>query len=121
MRTNGRPWSRVLYGLSKYYSPLYEKLREGQLIPDDLVDAALSTLLPSKNPLRHRDYFLYSLNDTFILDFSQRKPRFIVIIEQAVEPLPFFQVFFDARKDCLVLPYTGPYTILSILLHLLFS
>ena len=85
------------------------------------MDAALSTLLPSKNPLRHRDYFLYSLNDTFILDFSQRKPRFIVIIEQAVEPLPFFQVFFDARKDCLVSPYTGAYTILSILLHLLFS
>jgi hypothetical protein len=48
LRTNGWPWSRPIYLLSKYYLPLYKKLREERLVPDDL-DAVLSTL-PSTIP-----------------------------------------------------------------------
>ena len=66
--TNGQPWSRPLYVLSKSYSPLYEKLRKEGLVPDDL-DMALSTL-PSKMLSYRRSNLLYSLNDAFIVDFS---------------------------------------------------
>jgi hypothetical protein len=45
LQTNGRAWTLPLYGLSSHrsYFPLYAKLREEQLVPDEL-DAALSTL-----------------------------------------------------------------------------
>jgi hypothetical protein len=33
---DGQPWSRPLHALPKYYLPLYDKLREEQLISDDL-------------------------------------------------------------------------------------
>jgi hypothetical protein len=42
LKPNGQPWSRPLYVLPKHYIPLYEKLREDRLVPDDL-DAVLST------------------------------------------------------------------------------
>ena len=63
---NGQSWSRPLYTVSKYYSLLYEKLREERLVPDDL-DTVFSTL-PSNRPIYSRS--LYTLNDTFIIDFE---------------------------------------------------
>ena len=42
LRTDGLPWRRSLYALSQYYFPLFEKLREERLVPDDL-DTVLST------------------------------------------------------------------------------
>jgi hypothetical protein len=68
LRSDGQPWLPPLYALPKYHSPLYDKLREEQFVPDDL-DAALSTL-PSKNLSYRRSHFLYTLNDTFFVDFS---------------------------------------------------
>ena len=46
LRPDGQIWSRSLFHLSKFYHPLYEKLREDQLIPDDL-DKVLAAF-PSK-------------------------------------------------------------------------
>jgi len=40
---DGQPWSRPLHALPKYYLPLYDKLREEQLVSDDL-DKVLSNL-----------------------------------------------------------------------------
>jgi hypothetical protein len=55
--TNGLPWTRPLYVLSKHYIPLYAKLREEGIIPDYL-DAVLSSF-----PIKIRNYreclFLY--------------------------------------------------------------
>ena len=107
LRTNGRTWSRTLYGVSKYYIPLYKKLREELIVPDDL-DAALSSF-PSKNPLYRQGHFLYTLNDTFIINFGT--VRFFVITEQGMENLPFDRKFYDARKMYNTRPYTGAYTI----------
>ena len=45
LKSNGQPWSRSLFQISKYYIPLYKKLREDGLVPDDL-DAVLSTFPP---------------------------------------------------------------------------
>ena len=42
LRLNGQIWSRSLYVLSKQYIPLYEKLKEEQIVPEYL-DAILST------------------------------------------------------------------------------
>jgi hypothetical protein len=105
LRPNGRLWSRPLYNLSKYYPPLYEKLREDHLIPDDL-DRVLAAL-PSK---RHKNRCLYSLNDTFIVDFSSSGITFFVITEQGVHRLPFYDVFSDNRVGCMAKPYIGAYT-----------
>jgi hypothetical protein len=87
LRADGQPWSRPLYHLSKYYSPLYEKLKEERFVSDDL-DAALSTL-PTKIPSYRRSQFLYTLNDTFIVDFSSRRLFLFLVTEQVVESLPF--------------------------------
>ena len=35
LRRDGLPWRRPLYLLSTYFPPMYEKLREEQLVPDD--------------------------------------------------------------------------------------
>ena len=107
--TNGRPWTRPLYALSKYHLPLYEKLREDRLVPDDL-DAALSTL-PSEIRGYRSSLFLYTLNDTFIVDFSSIRSNFFVITEQDAVKLPFIKMFLDNRKMYQVPPYTGAYTI----------
>jgi hypothetical protein len=102
---NGQPWSRPLYVLSNYYKPLYEKLREDRLIPDDL-DAILSTSTPSL-PSYNQNQLLYTLNDTFIVDFSRPFECLFVITEQGMKPIRFQTPFFDCRGDRSFKPYTG--------------
>ena len=105
---DGQLWSRPLYSLSKYYIPLYEKLKEDRLLPEDLV-TALSTL-PSKRCLYHRSHLHYTLNDTFTVDFSIRKQSLMVVTEQGVERLVLDEAFSDHRKIYQVRPrrpYTG--------------
>jgi hypothetical protein len=108
LRTNGRPWSRPIYVVSKFYTPLYKKLREERLVPDDL-DTVLSTL-PSTSSTYRWKQFLTILNDTFTVDFSSKSLTFFVITEQGVENLSFPKIFFDARRMCKATPYTGAYT-----------
>ena len=103
LRSNGRPWLRSLYVLSKRYIPLYEKLREEGFVPDDL-DEILSTFPPGVP----RSQPLYTLDDIFIIDFSIRTKAFTIITEQSVETLPFDDLFYDSRFKGL--PYTGAYT-----------
>ena len=79
--TNGQPWSRPLPYLPRYYLPLYEKLREEELVSDGL-DRVLSTL-PSKFPSYRAPHRLYTLDDTFIIDFSCNRLYFHVITEKA--------------------------------------
>ena len=121
LRTDGRLWSRPIYHLSKYCPTLYEKLWEDRLIPDGL-NRTLATL-PSRILRYRRSHVLYTLNDTFIVDFSQSKTAFLVITEQGVDSITFFNVFSDYRGICKGRPYTGAYTNhhLSILLYWLFS
>jgi hypothetical protein len=121
LRTDGLPWSRPLYNLSKYYPPLYEKLREDQFIPDDL-DRVLATL-PKKKIQYSRSQVLYTLNDTFIVNFGNTSPHFLVITEQGVESLRIRDTFFDGREMYMGTPYTGadPNNHLSIVLYSLFS
>jgi hypothetical protein len=117
LRADGQPWSRPLYALPKCYPPLYEKLREEQFVPDDL-DAALSTM-PSRQ-LRYRtSQLLYTLNDTFIVDFSNFALKLFVVTEQGLETLPLYDIFVDWRRLLKSTPYTGAYTNhhLSILLY----
>jgi hypothetical protein len=99
LKLNGQPWSRSLYQVSKHYIPLYEKLREEGLVPDDL-DAVLSTLPPQMPISQH----LYTLNDTFIVEFGKGR-TFIVITEQGMEVMEFDGPFFDARSKRF--PYKG--------------
>ena len=106
--TNGRPWSRSLYILSKRYFPLYEKLREERLVPDDL-HAVLSTF-PSQSLSYRRSQLLYTLNDTFIVDFSGESILF-VITEQGAKRLPFLKTFSNSRGSNATKPYTGAYII----------
>jgi hypothetical protein len=117
---NGQPWSRPLFVLSKYYKPLYEKLREDQLVPDDL-DAILSTFT-SRFPNYNRSQLLYTLNDTFIVDFSCANHYFIVITEQGMESLRFITPFFESRGGLKTLPYTGALSLdtprLTVLMNL---
>ena len=106
--TNGLPWSRPLHLVSTYPA-LYEKIREEKLVSDDL-DAALSKF-PLKIPAGkyRRGQLLYTLNDTFIVDFSKHGPYFSVITEQRMEMLPFSGPFVQVRPIP-VTPYTGAYT-----------
>ena len=104
---DGQPWSRSLYSLSKYYFPLYEKLREDRLIPDDL-HMALATL-PSKKKQQssyRRSHILYTINDTFVVDFSRCRTTLAIITEQGMGKLQFM-IFRDSRGY--KLPYTGAY------------
>ena len=105
LRLNGQIWSRSLYVLSKQYVPLYEKLKEEQLVPDYL-DAILSTFPQAIL----RSQILYTLNDTFIIDFSNYSTAFTIITEQGVDTLRFRLPFLDTRDWCKCLPYTGAYT-----------
>jgi hypothetical protein len=118
LKTNGQPWSRPLCVLLNRYKPLYEKLREDRLVPDDL-DAILSTFTPRVLSY-NRSQLLYTLNDTFIVDFSCRVQCFSVITEKGMESIKFISPF----SECLegrdkTLPYTGAFTNhrLSILLY----
>ena len=117
MRTDGQPWSRPLLSLLQHYFPLYEKLREDRLVPDDL-DETLSALRPSRFSYQ-RCQILYSLNDTFILHFGQCEHHFSIVTEQGVASLPFRDQFYDRRRMRKCTPYTGSFTshLLSILLY----
>jgi len=102
---NGQLWKRPIYMLSKYWPPLYEKLREDQFIPDDL-HKALSTL-PLKNPNYYRNHFLYTLNDTFIVDFNRLRLSFLVITEQGLETMSIEKGFFYTNTSTRLRPFTG--------------
>ena len=104
---NDRLWTRSLNSLSKYYLPLYEKLREERLVPDDL-DTFLSTLA-SKRLCYRRSNLLYTLNDKFIVDFSIRYSALFIITEQGVEAIKIHNLFFDDRKMYCRAPYTCIY------------
>jgi hypothetical protein len=105
---NGQPWSRPLYTLPKSYTYLYKKLREDRFVPDDL-DAVLSTFPPIPHRYR-RHHLLYTLNDTFIIDFSiAKRYYFCVVTEQGVELLRLFRPFLEDHPEGRV-PYTGAYT-----------
>jgi hypothetical protein len=104
LRSDGRLWSRPLLTLSKDYSLLYKKLREEAFVSDDL-DAALS-FFPIRSSFRSQ--LLYTLNDTFIVDFSINEEEVIVVTEQAAERLPFMGICFDSREG-MGTPYAGAY------------
>jgi hypothetical protein len=105
LKSNGQPWSRPLCVLAKYYKPLYEKLREDRLVPDDL-DAILSTF--TSRFLKHnRSQLLYTLNDTFVVDFSCFELSIFVITEQGMKLLRFLTPFFESRGGFRTKPYTG--------------
>ena len=96
--------------LSKYHtppSPLYEKLREEQFVSDGL-DKALSTF-PPKYPRYRQLQRVYTLNDTFIVDFSRSVWSLNVITEQGVETLKCLGQFAEERPTRIT-PYTGAYT-----------
>jgi hypothetical protein len=112
LRTDRLPWSRPLYVLSKYYLPLYEKLREERLVPDDL-DRVLLTLPPRRR--NHGRDQIHTLNDTFMVDFSHQIIKSFVITERGVESLINRNLFFDHRTMFMRPPYTGAR--LSIFLH----
>ena len=105
---NGQLWSRPLFVLPKYYFPLYAKLRDELLVPDDL-DTALSTM-PSEYPIYHRKQLLYTLNDTFILSFGGFGQILLVITEQGTQRIVFHRRFVDSRQMYRCAPYTGAYT-----------
>ena len=105
IKINGQVWSRPLFVLSKLYPPLYEKLREELLVPDNL-DAVLSTF-PNKAIMYRRSRLLYTLNDTFIVYFNGLSQDFTVITEQGMETLKLRNLFWEARPP--YKPYTGEY------------
>jgi hypothetical protein len=105
-RPDGRPWLRPLYALPKYFPPLFEKLREEQLVPEDLH----RVLLTFRSVKYYRCQILYTSTDTFIVDFSNYKTYLLVVTEQGVERLPFYYTFVDGRKMYTSPPYTGAYT-----------
>ena len=108
LRTDGQPWSRPLHII---YPFLYQKLREDQLVPDDL-DAVLSTFL-SKMINYRQTQLLYTLDDTFIVRFSNSL-FLTVITEQRMKRLSFERLFVDSRvsmvdKSGHIKPYKGAY------------
>ena len=108
LRANGQLWSRPLHSLPKYYPLLYEKLREELLVPDDLDTMLISTF--SQKSTNSRSQLLYTLNDTFFIDFSTKDLFLFVVTEQGVGSLTFFRPFRDNRDRRNVSPYTGAYT-----------
>ena len=102
LRKNGQVWSRPLFNF-KTFIPLYQKLREDGLVPDDL-DSILSTF-----PGVRRIYSqtLFTLDDPFIVEFSRETQFLSVVTEQGMTTMPFRRHFFDARQWHLGLPYTG--------------
>jgi hypothetical protein len=108
LKSDGQPWSRPLFVLSKSYTHLYKKLREDRLVPDDL-DAALSTFTP-RFPKFNRKQPFYTLNDTFIAEFSRSGQLFFVITEQGIDFLDLAGLFYEQRGMSIYKPYTGAYT-----------
>ena len=112
LRPNGQPWSRTLSILPKYYSPLYQKLREEGFVPDDLDRVLLTspTIIPRCNLNRRR---LYTLNDPFIVNFGGFV-SFLFLAKQAVEMLMHFKIFADHRGKIAGAPFTGAHTNLHL-------
>ena len=104
---NGQPWTRPLRVLPKYYTPLYEKLREDHLVPDDL-HAVLSTF-PPRQPRYYGPQLLYTLSDTLIVDFGAYGQYFYVITEQGMVSVQFSGPFSE-KRPLSRRPYTGAYT-----------
>jgi hypothetical protein len=102
---NGQPWCRPLHVLPKYYTVLYEKLREERLIPDDLHAALLA--IPKTFPSYSRSQFLYTLHDTFIIDFSKYGQHLCVVTEKGIELLTCIGLFSDGRAMSRQEPYIG--------------
>ena len=122
--SNGQPWSRPLLILPKYYFPLYEKLREEGFVPDDL-DRVLTTMpsntLSFNNPrYSNSRRYLYTINDTFIVDFSIRGPYLFAITEKGFEKMPFIETFLDGREKCNSSPFSGEHASLYRHLSLLY-
>ena len=104
LKPNGRPWSRSLYTVSKYYIPLYEKLKEDGFVSDDL-DAVLSTF--PRRVCKTRK--IYALNDIFLVDFSDEHVCLTVITEQGIEKVLLYGPCLEQgliRRTT----YTGAYT-----------
>jgi hypothetical protein len=104
LRLDGQPWSQSLFSVSKHYIPLYEKLREDGLVSDNL-DAVLSTF--TRVPQCQQ---IYTLNDTFIVDFSSPDLFLTLITEQGMEMIRINSAFDDQRRTRMMSPYTGAYT-----------
>ena len=123
LRPNGHPWTRPLYSIPKIHSHLYEKLREENLVSDDL-DRVLSTSLSINPNPAHRSHILYTLNDIFIVNFSITTTTLFVVTEKSVQKMELYRIFSDGRGiPTGIRPYSGIYTnhLLSILLFWLFS
>ena len=103
LRINDQPWSRPLHILPQCYTVIYEKLREERLIPDDL-HAALSAF-PKKISKYSQSQHLFTLHDTFIIDFAKSAPILSVVTEKGTETLAFRQSFFEKRTMHRVKPY----------------
>ena len=89
----------------KILDPSVWKLREDGLVPDDL-DAVLSTFPPEVSRAQN----FYSLNDTFIIDFSHIRLTFCIITEQVVGRLRFYGLVVEQRGTQTRRPaYTGAY------------
>jgi hypothetical protein len=106
LKLDGQPWSRPLCFLPRLYNALYKKLREDRLVPDDL-DAILSTSI-SKSPSHHGSQRLYTLNDTFNVDFSCFKLQLFVVTEKGMETYRLCRAFSEGSDE--ILPYKGAYT-----------
>jgi len=107
LRPDGRSWSRSIYYVSKYFPPLYQRLKEDGLIPDDLHKVLAA--LPSKLLLDRQ--VLYTLNDTFIVDFSHNQTTLTIITERGgLQTLQLRKTFTDSRGRGCLRPYTGAYT-----------
>ena len=96
------------FSTSKVLPPLDEKLREDELIPDDL-DKALAAF-PPKKIFYSRSQLLYTLNDAFIVDFSSQLMSIMVIHKQGMQRIRLQQIFTDFRDKSKEVPYTGAYT-----------
>ena len=111
LKPNGQSWSLPLCDISRFYTHLYEKLREDRLVSDDL-DAVLSTfppIPPGSRPPYLRRHILFTINDTFIVDFSVQMRNFCVVTEKGFKSLPLRREFSEARRTETA-PYTGAYT-----------
>ena len=123
LRLNGHPWKRPLYSIAKSHPPVYEKLREENFVSDD-IDRVLSTSLSikQKNPIipSISSQVLYSLHDSFIVDFNCTKSDLFVVTEQGLQRMELGKLFSDSRG---FIPGIGPYTgantnhLLSILIY----
>ena len=102
LRPDGHPCSRPLYFL---YILCMKNL--GKI---DLLRTMVRILVafPSRRCVyRPTSHALYTLNVTFIVDFSRSTTIFFVIAEQGVNRLPFDKLFLDWRLKWDARPYTG--------------